>query len=63
MKQPTYVIGDTVYHVLPDSPQGVVVDGRYSLYCRAWEYLVTFDPITESKWYTEGELRDRKTYN
>lgn len=62
MKQPKYIIGDMVYHVLPESPQGIVIDGRITLLCGSWEYLVTFDPMVESKWYTEAELRTTKAY-
>ena len=31
MTKPKYNIGDIVYHVLPESPKGLVVNGTYSL--------------------------------
>ena len=40
MTKPKYNIGDIVYHVLPESPKGLVVNGTYSLLNNVWQYLI-----------------------
>jgi len=62
MKQPKYNIGDMVFHALPESPQGIVIDGRYSLLTGIWEYQVAFDYLVASLWYIEVELSTTKKY-
>lgn len=39
---PKFSIGDEVFHITPESPKGVVLDARYCLLARQWEYLVTY---------------------
>lgn len=62
MKEPIYKIGDRVYHITPDSDQGVVLDCMYSMRANAWTYLVAFGPDKESLVYYEEELNSSKTY-
>jgi hypothetical protein len=56
-------IGDRVYHITPESPEGFVIDAKYSFLTNQWEYLVTFSPLQESLWYSEIELVEYRTFN
>lgn len=60
--QNIFEIGNGVYHNTPDSDLGVVLDCRYSLRHREWEYLVSFGSDKESMWYYEDELREDKLF-
>lgn len=54
MTKPKYNIGDIVYHVLPESPKGLVVNGTYSLLNNVWQYLVAFSPTEEPSWFKDN---------
>ena len=58
---PRFIITDKVYHITPDSPQGVVVDARWLLLDKRWEYLVAFS-INETRSYYDYELSKHKTF-
>lgn len=62
MNKPKFQIGEKVYHVTPDSDQGIVLDCRYSMRENAWSYVVTFGPEKESLIYYEDELSTSKTF-
>jgi len=53
-------IGDTVYHITPDSESGVVISWRMQ-YKGEVEYLVSWSPQF-SGWYNGREISDSKTY-
>jgi hypothetical protein len=61
-KNPRFSIGDPVYHVIPESPQGVVIDIIYSYLTGMHEYSVAFDHNIASLKYFEHELSSTKTY-
>ena len=63
IKPPRFNIGDRVYHITPESPEGIVIDAKYSLLTQSWEYQVTFGPFTESLWYYDIELMQNRTFN
>lgn len=56
--EPKYKIGSKVYHAIPDSPKGVVIDIRYSLLTAIFEYQVAFSATEASLWYYEHELSE-----
>lgn len=62
MKQPKFKISDKVYHITPESDQGVVLDAEYSLLLDRWLYTVTFGIIHDDKLCVEHELSLTKTY-
>lgn len=62
MTQPNFNIGDQVFHVLPESPAGVVVEVIYRFSTGNYSYLVMFDPMTAALEYEEFELSDCKTF-
>ncbi len=62
MKKPKYNIGQSVYHVTPDSDKGIVLDCIYSLRKNQWEYLVAFSANATSLVYYEEELTENKTF-
>ncbi|MDA3918735.1 MAG: hypothetical protein PF690_17435 [Deltaproteobacteria bacterium] len=62
MTQPKFNIGDHVFHVLPESPPGVVVEVIYRLSYGRYSYCVMFDPMTAALEYEEFELSDSKTF-
>ncbi len=62
MTNPKYNIGQSVYHVTPESDKGVVLDCIYSLRKNQWEYLVTFRANEQSLIYYEEELSENKIY-
>ena len=63
IKPNKFGIGDRVYHNTPESPEGIVIDGRYSLQTGSWEYQVSFGPIDASLWYYDVELIEHRTFN
>lgn len=62
MKKNKFNIGEKVYHITPDSDQGVVLDCHYSMRENAWSYIVTFGFERESLIYYEDELNVNKTF-
>lgn len=62
MNKPKFQIGERVYHVTPDSDQGVVLDCIYSLRSGRWMYLVTFGHDKNPIEYYEDELNTNKTF-
>lgn len=62
MKQPKYNIGDRVFHITPESEQGIVLDAEYSLLHNRWIYIVSFGIRDNSTTYYEHELSLTKTY-
>jgi hypothetical protein len=62
MRQNRYNINDRVYHVTPESPVGVVIDGTCSLRTGNWVYQVAWGVEGEPRWYYENELSINKTY-
>ena len=58
---PIHNITDKVYHITPDSPQGVVVDARFNLLDARWEYLVTFG-VGQTANYFDHELSTHKLF-
>lgn len=63
MKKPKYNISDFVYHIVPESERGVVIDCKYLMSSDKWEYQVAFSAMSESLWYMEHELTTSKNYN
>jgi hypothetical protein len=62
MKERRYNINNTVFHITPESPKGVVINARFDLLTGKWEYLVTFGLDIEERWYNEHELSEHKIY-
>lgn len=62
MKKNKFNIGDKVYHITPESDQGVVLDCRYSIRENGWSYIVAFGAERESLLYYEDELNQSKTF-
>lgn len=60
--KPRFEIGELAYSSLPEGPQGLVIDGRYVLSTRSWEYLVTFAAGEDSSWCQDVELSKTKVY-
>lgn len=54
-------LGDIVYHATPDSPQGIVLNARFSVLENLWEYMVTFGTAS-SLWYYSHELSNNKRF-
>jgi hypothetical protein len=63
IKPNEFGVGDRVFHVTPESPEGVVIDARYSLLTGMWEYQVSFGPCEPSLWYYDIELVHHRTFN
>lgn len=62
MKQPKYNIGDKVYHVTPESEQGMVLEAIYSLLHNRWLYRVTFGLRDNDYDYYEHELSETNQF-
>lgn len=62
MEAPKYDILDKVFHILPDSPSGIVIDIRYQYSTRRHEYQVSFAHDTVALWYFDYELTTQKRY-
>lgn len=60
--KPKFNIKDRVYHVVPESDCGVVIDIRYSYATKHFEYQIAFSASSESLWYYEHELSQDKTF-
>ena len=55
--------GDKVFHITPDSPQGLIIEWRYSSRSKSVMYNVIFGPYTnEDVWCDEIELSTEKTF-
>jgi hypothetical protein len=63
IKPNRFNVGDQVFHITPESPEGIVIDAKYSLLTGSWEYQVTFGPFTESLWYYDIELKQNRSFN
>lgn len=63
IQDPKFSIGDTVYHVTPESPKGIVLDVIYSFRTNLFDYVVTFSAERESLIYSEHELSNHKTFS
>lgn len=61
MRKPKFEIFQKVYHITPESPQGVVINIRYLYIENTHEYLVAFEH-DKSLWYSEYELSTSKTF-
>ena len=61
MTLPQFNIGDTVYHVTPDSERGIIVDISYSYRTNLNKYLVSIS-FDKSEWCDEVELSYNKIF-
>ena len=62
MNKPKFNIGDKVYHITPESDQGVVLDAEYSLLNNRWRYIVKFGVKDSDYMYYEHELSISKVF-
>lgn len=62
MKQPKFNIGQRVYHVIPESECGVVINIKFDYLTGLHEYQVAFSASAESIWYYEHELSTDKIF-
>ena len=62
MTKPAFNIRDRVYHVTPDSPEGIVIDVQYNYASGIYLYQVSFSPTQASLWYFEIELSYNKSF-
>lgn len=62
MEERIFNIGDTVYHISPDSPRGLVLNAYYNLRYREWTYLVNFGLVEDDKVCVEEELSLVKSF-
>ena len=62
MRKPIFNILDRVYHITPESPQGIVIDIRYTYSTGVHEYQVAFSADSQSLWYLGHELSATKTF-
>lgn len=62
MEERIFNIGDTVYHISPDSPRGLVLNAYYNLRYREWTYLVNFGLVEDDKICVEEELSLVKSF-
>ena len=58
---PKFEIGDWVYHILPESPKGLVTDITYRHSTGKYFYEVTFDPMVRPLSYEDFELSTEKS--
>lgn len=63
IKPSRFNVGDRVFHITPESPEGIVIDAKYSLLTSSWDYLVTFGPLQQSLWYYDIELIEHRNFN
>jgi uncharacterized protein (UPF0303 family) len=60
---PIYELGQKVYHITPESDQGIIVDITYSVLKRTIQYNVVFGRHSEDDiWCYEQELSEGKIY-
>lgn len=62
MEKPKYNILDTVYHITPESPKGIVLNIKYLYLENRHEYLVSFGAVNDNMWCYEHELTTQKTF-
>lgn len=62
ISSPKYKIGDYVFHITPESDQGVIIDINYSYLTHLHQYRVSFSSEIESLWYYEHELSKNRVY-
>ncbi len=62
IKDPKFKIGQKVFHVVPDSDPGVIVNIEYLFAERLYYYQVAFDVNRETLWYFEHELSTEKNF-
>lgn len=55
MNKNKYNIGDRVYHVALESPQGIIIDIRYLFSTESYEYAVSF-AFDNTLWCQEHEI-------
>lgn len=59
-KETEFNIGDSVYHITPESDMGIILDISYSVHYKLTKYYVTFGRDSYD-WFTEEELtRDKR---
>ena len=63
IEKPKYHINEKVYHITPESQQGIIIDINYSYLTKLHQYQVTFGPDTNPGWYFEHELSKSKVFN
>lgn len=59
---PQFKIGDKVYHIIPESDFGIVLDASYSILNNRWRYIVTFGIKDSDYIYYEHELSKTKIF-
>lgn len=62
MQKPLFEITQIVYHILPESRKGVIINMKYDYASGKHEYQVAFDEASVSNWYWEYELSESKRY-
>lgn len=62
MEERAFDIGETVYHISPESPKGLVLNAYYNLKHKEWTYLVNFGLELDNKICVEEELSLLKTF-
>lgn len=62
ISNPTYQIGDPVYHCTKESPEGVVINCHYNMFTKVWRYEVAFAPDTQTLLYLDQELSSTKRF-
>lgn len=56
-------IGDSVYHITPESDKGIILDIQYFVYTNTIRYYVTFGRAADAyDWYDESELSTSKVF-
>lgn len=63
MKNPKFNREEEVYHVTPESPKGIIIDIQYLFSTNEFSYLVAFNPLQVSLWYSEFELSKDKKFS
>ena len=61
IKDPEFKVGETVYHIMPDSKKGVVLEISYNMTYDFYRYLVALG-FGEESWCAENELSLEKTF-
>lgn len=61
MNKPKFEIGQPVWHVTPESDQGVVLDVKYSYLTKTHEYIVATGMVVALT-YFEHELSPHKIF-
>jgi hypothetical protein len=61
-RDPKFNIGDRVYHIIPESEQGIVKNIQYLFAERLFVYEVVFCESKEPLWHFEHELSPNKLF-